>query len=169
MDSRVPGWLGRLSICLWLRSSSQGPGIEPCQAPYSAWSLVLLPPPASPLACALSISLSSKYILKRKKHGASLIQTLETCLPNYQKSWILRTVSFRKRPLKKNSFKGNPNLVVDSGGSGWGGDSESIFFFKYNINIIKILYLCIFYICENGIRHCLIFFQQHNLPQLIVQ
>ena len=40
----VPGWLSRLSIYLWLRLWSQGPGIEPrimLPAPWGAY----LPPP----------------------------------------------------------------------------------------------------------------------------
>ena len=54
----VAGWLSRLSICLQLRSWTQGPGTEPLLgASYSVGSL-LLPLPllllSSPLSCSLS-------------------------------------------------------------------------------------------------------------------
>lgn len=55
--SGAPGWLSRLSICLWLRSCSQGPGIHPVLdlVPCSVWS-PLLPLPLSLGLCAFSLS-----------------------------------------------------------------------------------------------------------------
>ena len=62
----MPGWLSQLGICLWLRSSSQSPGIEPHirlllsgeQAPCFALSLC-----PSPCSCFLSLSLSLSLVL----------------------------------------------------------------------------------------------------------
>ena len=57
-ESRAPGWLSQLSVCLWLRSWSQSPGIE------SDSLLRGEPASPSPSACHsawdLSLSLSNK-------------------------------------------------------------------------------------------------------------
>ena len=54
----TPGWLSRLSVCLWLRSWSQGPGIKPHIRLPARWacfclSLCLLLP-LLVLSCSLS-------------------------------------------------------------------------------------------------------------------
>ena len=57
----VPGWLNWLSICLWLGSWSQSPGIKPCIGLPAQWgvcfSLSLCP---SPCSCSLSLLFSNK-------------------------------------------------------------------------------------------------------------
>ena len=86
-NNGAPGWLSQLSVCLRLRSWSQGRGMEPHQAPSSAGSLLLpLPLHCTPSrsscsrSCMVSLSLSNK-IFKNKK---------QTKLKQRQKaaSWI---------------------------------------------------------------------------------
>ena len=63
MGRGVPGWLNRLSVCLWLRSCSQGCGMEPCiWAHCSVRSLLKICCPS--YSCSLSLSNKSiKYFL----------------------------------------------------------------------------------------------------------
>ena len=57
----VPGWLSQLSLCLWLRSQSRGPGIKPHIGLPAQWgicfSLSLCP---FPYLCSLCLSISLK-------------------------------------------------------------------------------------------------------------
>ena len=69
----VIGWLSQLSVCLQLRSWSQGPWDgAPHQAPCSAWSLLLLlllllPLTPHILVLSLSLPLINKTLNKRKE------------------------------------------------------------------------------------------------------
>ena len=72
----APGWLSWLSVCLWLRSHSQGPVIESCILLLAQWSLFLsLPfPPQSQI---------NKILKKKKKIRAAPVaqQISAACSP----------------------------------------------------------------------------------------
>ena len=53
-DAGVPGWLSWLNICLFLRSSSQGPGIKPA-CPCSV-EILLFPVPLPFFLLILTLS-----------------------------------------------------------------------------------------------------------------
>ena len=66
------GWLSWLGVCLWLRSWSQGPGMDSSciRLPARGGSLLLLLPLPLPGLCSLSLSHSVSQInkiLKKKK------------------------------------------------------------------------------------------------------
>ena len=62
---RVPRWLSPLNVCLWLRSYSQSPGIEPhaglLTQGKSASPSPSAPPPVSSLCLSLSLSLTLSF------------------------------------------------------------------------------------------------------------
>ena len=78
-----PGWLSQLSICLRLRSWSQGPGIKPrlhealCSAGSLLLPLLLPSSPARAPTCARTHALSqiNKVLKKKKRVGLRLTNT----------------------------------------------------------------------------------------------
>ena len=57
-------WLSQLSVCLWPRSWSRGPGIEPYGTSLLHQEPAFLSPSATPPACALSRALSFSVSVK---------------------------------------------------------------------------------------------------------
>lgn len=72
----APGWLIQFSVCLQLRSRSQGPGIEPPGwVPCSAWSrLLLLPLP--PAHMHVLSQINNKEIILKKMILSFIVGTI---------------------------------------------------------------------------------------------
>ena len=77
----APGWLSQLSVCFWLRSWSQGPGMEPQLGNLcSAGGLLLpLPLPLSPCSCLCMCSFSqiNKWNIKKSIYLLLLRSSIE--------------------------------------------------------------------------------------------
>ena len=102
----APGWLRQLSIYLWLRWWSQGPGIESCTGLPAQWgicfSLSLYPSQSPGLSLSLLIlSLSNKYF-KKSLYGSKKASEL------YRNCWRFR------RQARGETFK-----ISSIGAPGW--------------------------------------------------
>ena len=60
----IPGRLSKLSICLWLRSRSQGPGIQLHVGLPAQWGVCFSLWPSSPLSFSLSLSQINEIFFK---------------------------------------------------------------------------------------------------------
>ena len=91
-DMGAPGWLSWLSICLWFRSWSQGPGIEP-RVGLPAQQSLSLP------FLSLALSQINKIFLKREeKKKYTLIRNYQLVIPilSLFKKRIIRIYFFQR-------------------------------------------------------------------------
>ena len=92
-NNGAPGWLSWLSACLWLRSWSGGPGIEPHVRFPAPWGTYLLLPllPAHALSHSASLTLSNKINKSSLKITNSTIslyyEYFSLAKTNYTVSW----------------------------------------------------------------------------------